>query len=171
MSRTQRTLVILGASGDLTARLLLPGLGQFLASRTGLDLQLIGVGGEEMTDAAWRRRVTGSFKAGGVDPANLSGVVKQSNYLHTDATDPEALQKVLDSAKYPPAIYFALPPAVTELVCAALQKVKLPAGTLLALEKPFGTDLKSAVKLNRLLTTLVPERQIHRIDHFLGKST
>ncbi|MCU1508339.1 MAG: glucose-6-phosphate dehydrogenase [Glaciihabitans sp.] len=171
MSRTQRTLVILGASGDLTARLLLPGLGQFLASRTGLDLQLIGVGGEEMTDAAWRRRVTASFKAGGVDPANLSGVVKQSNYLHADATDPEALQKVLDSAKYPPAIYFALPPAVTELVCASLQKVKLPAGTLLALEKPFGTDLKSAVKLNRLLTTLVPERQIHRIDHFLGKST
>ena len=47
----------------------------------------------------------------------------------------------------------------------------MPEGTILALEKPFGTDLDSARALNRRLEQLVPERQIHRIDHFLGKST
>ncbi len=49
--------------------------------------------------------------------------------------------------------------------------MKLPAGTVLALEKPFGTDLASARALNRLLATFIPEKQVHRIDHFLGKST
>ena len=44
-------------------------------------------------------------------------------------------------------------------------------GTVLAVEKPFGTDLESARALNRLLQTLVPEEQVFRVDHFLGKST
>src|SRR4051794_6615460 len=129
MSRTQRTLIILGASGDLTARLLLPGLGQFLTERTSIDFELIGIGGEPMTDAAWHKKVTTAFTSGGGDKATLNSVVTKSTYLNADATDPVVLQKVLNEAAYPPAIYFALPPAVTERVCAALHKVTLPAGT------------------------------------------
>lgn len=53
----------------------------------------------------------------------------------------------------------------------ALGTVPLPAGTVLALEKPFGTDADSAAALNRRLVGLVPEEQVFRIDHFLGKST
>jgi glucose-6-phosphate 1-dehydrogenase len=60
---------------------------------------------------------------------------------------------------------------VTEASCRALDTIELPEGTSLALEKPFGTDLASAVALNRLVSRLVPETQVHRVDHFLGKST
>jgi len=68
MSTNRRTLVILGASGDLTARLLLPGLGQLLSTQQDLEVELIGVGSEPMTDAAWRKRVTASFTAGASTP-------------------------------------------------------------------------------------------------------
>jgi glucose-6-phosphate 1-dehydrogenase len=171
MSPKRRTLVILGASGDLTARLLLPGLGQLLSAGTGLEIELIGVGSEPMTPAAWRKRVTSSFKAGGADARTVSSVIAKTLYFDADATDPDALGRILAACSGTPALYFALPPAVTEKVCATLAKMKLPAGIILALEKPFGTDLKSARSLNRLLETFVSEKQVHRVDHFLGKST
>jgi glucose-6-phosphate 1-dehydrogenase len=171
MGSPRRTLVILGASGDLTARLLLPGLGQLISQRPDLDIELIGVGSEPMTAAQWRKRVTTSFTAGGSDAAAVKPVIAASSYFDADATSAEDLGKILSGATGTPAIYFALPPAVTEKVVARLSKMKLPAGIVLALEKPFGTDLRSARALNRLLATFIPEKQIHRVDHFLGKST
>jgi glucose-6-phosphate 1-dehydrogenase len=178
MSSKRRTLVILGASGDLTARLLLPGLGQLISLRPDLDIELIGVGGVPMTPAQWRSRVTASFKSGNALPKSgnaqadaVKAVIAASTYVEADATDPEALAKILRTCSGIPAIYFALPPAVTEKVVATLSKMKLPPGIVLALEKPFGTDLASARALNRLLATFLPEKQIHRVDHFLGKST
>ncbi len=165
------SLVILGAGGDLTKRLLLPGLGQLLDSDRGYDLQLIGVGFDPMTDAEWRSRVRDSFTAGGASSARSKAVAKASRYLQADVTKPADLQRILDTASGAPALYFALPPHVTIAACASLEKVTLPKGTVLCLEKPFGTDLRSAEALNRQLTRLVPEKQVHRIDHFLGKST
>ena len=64
-----------------------------------------------------------------------------------------------------------MPPAIAAKACAALESVTLPEGLILALEKPFGTDEVSAVTLNAQLAALVPEDQVHRIDHFLGRST
>jgi glucose-6-phosphate 1-dehydrogenase len=165
------TLVILGAGGDLTARLLLPGLGQLLQSDRPVELRLIGVGQDAMTDAAWRRRVTEAFRGAGATGARAKSVAERSSYLQADVTDPEDLGRVLDAASGTPAFYFALPPAVTILACRAMEKVELPKGTVLALEKPFGTDQRSAAALNRQLLKLVPEKHIHRVDHFLGKST
>ncbi|MBK0297244.1 glucose-6-phosphate dehydrogenase, partial [Bacillus sp. S34] len=55
--------------------------------------------------------------------------------------------------------------------CAVLKGIDLPAGTRLALEKPFGTDAASAEALNDLLHSFLPEERIHRVDHFLGRST
>jgi glucose-6-phosphate 1-dehydrogenase len=166
-----RTLVILGASGDLTARLLLPGLGQLISQRPDLDLELVGVGSAPMTPAQWKKRVSTSFKLGGADAAKVKSVMEASSYRVADATDPTELAAILADCKGTPAIYFALPPAVTEKVVETLAKMKLPSGIVLALEKPFGTDLRSARALNRLLASFIPERQVHRVDHFLGKST
>jgi glucose-6-phosphate 1-dehydrogenase len=163
--------VILGASGDLTARLLLPGLGQLLSTQQDLDVELIGVGSEPMTDAAWRKRVTASFRSGGVDPVSVKSVIDGSRYFDADATSADDLGRLFAACTGSPALYFALPPAVTERVCATLATMKLPSGITLALEKPFGTDLRSARALNRLLATFVSEKQVHRVDHFLGKST
>ncbi len=60
---------------------------------------------------------------------------------------------------------------MTEQSCAVLKDLDLPSGTRLALEKPFGTDAESAEHLNDVLHSFLPEERIHRVDHFLGRST
>jgi glucose-6-phosphate 1-dehydrogenase len=163
------TLIILGAGGDLTSRLLLPGLASLLASKRGEAVELIGVDRGELDDAAWHAKVTASFAA---EESELGAAVAAgSRYIQADATDPADLRRVLGEAKGRVALYFALPPAVTILVCTALSTFDLPKGLVFALEKPFGTDLATARALNRRLVKLVPEQQIFRVDHFLGKST
>ncbi|MGB3910182.1 MAG: glucose-6-phosphate dehydrogenase [Pseudolysinimonas sp.] len=163
------TLVILGAGGDLASRLLLPGLASLLASSRGSNIQLIGVDRDPLTAAAWGRRIGTAFA--GVE-SQLSDRVRDSSlYLQADVTDAEALARVFAAAKGRIALYFALPPAVTVLACRTLATMPIPDGTVLAVEKPFGTDFESARALNRLLQTLVPEEQVFRVDHFLGKST
>lgn len=165
------TLVIFGAGGDLSQRLLLPGVGQVLHSGRGQAFRLIGVGQDPRTDADWRTRVAHSFADGGAAGDRVDAVVKESVYLQADVTDAGQLRRILDACSGVPALYFALPPSVTIAACSALEAVELPAGTVLGLEKPFGTDLASARQLNRRLLRLVPENQVHRVDHFLGKST
>lgn len=164
------TLLILGASGDLTKRLLLPGLATLLASKRGRSLQLVGAGMDELGTQAWRERVSSSFKSSGAKGRLLTETARKSRYYQTDVTDPDQLATLLGECPGTPAIYFALPPAVTARVCAALGKVDYPKGMVLVLEKPFGTDEESAHRLNQLLTSLVPENQVHRVDHFLGHS-
>jgi glucose-6-phosphate 1-dehydrogenase len=163
------TLVILGAGGDLTSRLLLPGLASLLSSERGRDIRLIGVDRDPLSPAAWTRRLAAAFR--GVEGARIDRVRESSTYLQADVTDSDALGRVLAAATGRVALFFALPPAVTVLACRTLATMKLPEGIVLALEKPFGTDLASARSLNRLLQKLVPEEQVFRVDHFLGKST
>ncbi|WP_010203169.1 glucose-6-phosphate dehydrogenase [Salinibacterium sp. PAMC 21357] len=163
------TLIILGAGGDLTARLLLPGLASFLASDEAQNLSLIGVDRQEMDDAAWQKRVASSFSA--QQSSASSAVVQGARYLQADVTDAAQLLEVLGQASGRIALYFALPPAITQKVCTAIANEQLPAGIVFALEKPFGSDEASARSLNRLLAKILPEEQIFRVDHFLGKST
>ena len=163
------TLVILGANGDLTSRLLLPGLASFVASTRGSSITLIGVDRGEVSDTDWRQKVATAFAA---TPSELgTTIANQSRYIKADVTSEPDLAAVLAAAPGRVALYFALPPAVTILACTALSKVALPKGIAFALEKPFGTDLKSAKALNRLLQKMLPEEQLFRVDHFLGKST
>ena len=163
------TLIILGAGGDLTSRLLLPGLASLLASSRGQSVQLIGVDRAPLSDAKWQAQVAKAFKA---TPSALADrVAKKSFYLQGDATSATDLMRAIDAATGRVALYFALPPAVAALAVAALAGEKMPPGIVLALEKPFGTDLASAKALNRLLQTFLPEQQVFRVDHFLGKST
>ncbi|GAA1852336.1 glucose-6-phosphate dehydrogenase [Microlunatus capsulatus] len=172
MSSPIRTFLLLGASGDLAGRLLLPALADLLeAEPDRRDLVLVGAGAEDWDDATWQDRVRTSFGAAEVSPATLDAVLATTRYQQTDVTDGGALSTLLASCDAPPALYFALPPAVTVKACTALLDVELPEGTVLVLEKPFGTDQASAADLNRLLTRLVPEAQVHRVDHFLGRST
>ena len=105
------TLVILGAGGDLTSRLLLPGLASLLASSRGEKLQLIGVDRGEMTDAAWRSRVRAAFAAFRSDLGER--VARDSFYLQADATSADDLAAVLAASTGRTAVYFALPPAIT----------------------------------------------------------
>src|SRR5690606_19765520 len=69
------------------------------------------------------------------------------------------------------AIYLALPPSLFPTVVATLQQVGLHPGSRLVVEKPFGEDLDSAMRLNRLLANLLPEQAVFRVDHFLAMTT
>ena len=167
----KQTLLILGASGDLTGRLLLPGLGGLLASGAGEDLLLLGSGVDDWDDEHWRTRIRDSFTGAEVSGPRLDAVADSARYLQADVTDEGDLRRLLGACAGNVLVYFALPPAITEKACDALTRVGLPDGTRLVMEKPFGTDAASAQALNELLLKLVPEDHVHRVDHFLGMAT
>ncbi len=166
-----RTLLVLGATGDLAARLLLPGLGQLLEREPERRLALVGSGTEDWDDERWRSQVDASFATVGADGGAAAAAQAGARYVRADATGAGELAGLVAGCEAPVAIYFALPPAVTAAACAALVDVPLPEGTRLVLEKPFGTAAVEAAALNALVTRLVPEDQVHRVDHFLGRST
>ena len=133
------------------------------------DLTVIGVDRDARTDAEWRSIVLKSFLT---EPsAAADAVLAGTRYIQGDATNATDLAAVLAAAPGRIALYFALPPAVSMLACTALSTIDLPKGIIFGLEKPFGRDLESARALNRLLETTLPEEQVFRVDHFLGKST
>src|SRR3954451_12243178 len=173
MAGSDQTLLILGASGDLAGRLLLPGLAGLLALGSDAHgrLALLGSGAEDWDDERWRRRVADSFGESGVGGAARDAVSSETRYVKADVTAEADLRKLLDACEGRVVIYFALPPSVTERACEALTKIGLPDGSRLVMEKPFGTDAKSAEALNELVTKLVPEDHVHRVDHFLGMAT
>ncbi|MBJ2120019.1 glucose-6-phosphate dehydrogenase [Arthrobacter sp. MSA 4-2] len=171
-----RTLLILGASGDLTGRLLLPGLARLIRTGRAKGLSLVGAGSDPWDDEKWRARIDESFAAaietsGEQGRRALQEVRDTSTYHHVDVTAGGVLTELVASLEGPVAIYFALPPTVSQLACTAAAPFGLPADTRLVMEKPFGTDRESAHQLNLGLARLVPEHNIHRVDHFLGKAT
>ena len=168
--RTQ-TLLLLGAGGDLTTRLLLPGLGGLVASSSMGGLFLLGSSREEGSDEEWRATVARAFSDGDASGPAVDTVVRNTRYLTGDATDDGDLRRLLDHRRGRLIIYFALPPAIMVESCRALARIGVPRGTRLVLEKPFGTDMADASALNELLHAFVPEDHIHRVDHFLGMST
>lgn len=171
MSQTVTTLLILGATGDLSSRLLLPAVGQLLTRAPERRLRLVGAGREDWTQEHWSEVVTTSFGTVDSEGTGVDEAVAGTRYQQVDVTDPEALAALLASCEGPIAVYFALPPAIAVKACDALAAHELPEGTVLALEKPFGTDAESARALNARLAALVPEERIHRVDHFLGRAT
>ncbi len=168
---TLRSLIILGATGDLTRRLLLPALDgvlqQWQADGRDLQLELIGAGHSAEGESDWASALSESLGDGGTREA----VRESARFEVVDATSTADLRAVIESAAHTPVLYFALPPAITEQAIEALSAVELPEGTRLALEKPFARDARSAAALNGRLAEIAPESHVHRVDHFLGKST
>lgn len=172
MSQPIGTLLLLGASGDLAGRLLMPALGQLLdAEPERRSIVLVGAGSEDWDAATWQQRVRSAFESAKVSSETIDAVLSSTRYSKADVTSADDMKSLIEASPPAPALYFALPPAVTENACKALQQLSLPPGTTLALEKPFGTNEASAASLNDQLANLVPETQVHRIDHFLGRST
>lgn len=165
------TFLVLGAGGDLTSRLLLPGLASLLAVETDRDVRVIGADMAELTDDTFREKIRTSFATVGCAADITEKIVGNARYFKADLTDKAALEQIVAASTDDLVIYFALPPAVTMKVCAVLESVDLPRDTRLGLEKPFGTSEASARELNDQLQRVVPEHQIYRVDHFLGTST
>jgi len=161
------TLFILGATGDLTSRLLLPSLAALLGKTPDKRVVLRGAGTEPWGESEWRQTVEKGF----ADAADALKQVEIADYVQSDVTDAAAVKTLVEGLDPNTVLYFALPPAVTGAAIDAMEGLTLPEGTVLAMEKPFGEDEATARELNEKLTALVPEEQVFRVDHFLGRST
>ncbi len=184
------SLVIFGASGDLTRRKLGPALWSLYAARTLPEpFAIIATGRTGMSDDEFRRRMRdaiGEFAR--IQPPSehvwerFAGAL---SYVAGDPTDPalygklEAALRAIEAARPGPPnrlYYCATPPSLYDDIIANLGASGLARGsaggvTRIVVEKPFGRDYESAKALDRQLAAAFREEQIYRIDHYLGKET
>jgi glucose-6-phosphate 1-dehydrogenase len=164
-------LVFFGATGDLAYKKIFPAL-QAMVKRGHLSAPVIGVAKAGWKLEQLRARARDSLeKHGGVDPGafdKLCGLLRYVDGDYNDFTTYEALRKELGSTQHP-AHYLAIPPVLFGLVVEQLGKSGCAKNARVVVEKPFGTDLTSARKLNRILLGTFDETAIFRIDHYLGK--
>jgi glucose-6-phosphate 1-dehydrogenase len=175
--RTPQVVVLFGATGDLSRRKLIPGLFHLAASGFIPGCRIIGVsldsldsegfralaaqavaefGARKFTDEEWRTFAAGlEYVPLGAGPAALHAAVERA-------------EKSL-GAESRRLHYLSVPPAAALAAVKMLGEAGLVPGSRIIMEKPFGTDLASAVALNRALHEVFAEEQIFRIDHFLGK--
>lgn len=183
------TIVIFGASGDLTKRKLLPALYNLKCLKLlPQDFAIIGVAVSDGNDEMYRDKITEDihqFATHSVDKDEWDDFVKRSYYIAGDFNNPETFKhlagKIADvqkTHKLPGNIlfYLAVAPSFFSKVVDQLGAVDLTAETddawrRVIVEKPFGHDLTSARQLNAELTKSLNEKQIYRIDHYLGKET
>jgi glucose-6-phosphate 1-dehydrogenase len=182
-------LVIFGASGDLTHRLLMPALYNLAA--TGLLPQafaLIGVGRSEFSNEAFRAGLADSlpkFATRQIDESVVKKVLACVAYVQGEPDDDETYKKIgreltrierEHGTQGNRLFYLATPPTAfapigRHLGQSGLAREAGGAWRRLVIEKPFGTDLASARALNQELLGILNEDQIFRIDHYLGKET
>jgi glucose-6-phosphate 1-dehydrogenase len=182
------TLVIFGAHGDLTKRLLMPSLYN-LASGKLLDdkFRIIGVDLADGNDDEWRKSLSDTMQDFTKDP-NAEFYVKQVDqevwgwvtqrlsYFKADFTKPEDIARLADKVSGNAVFYLAVAarffgPVVDQLGEGGLLKESDGAFRRVVIEKPFGEDLDSAKALNARILKQGGEKQFFRIDHFLGKET
>ncbi|OII40180.1 hypothetical protein BIU99_06445 [Plantibacter sp. MMLR14_011] len=168
---TKRTIAILGANGDLAKRLLIPGLGEVVDAARDISLQIIGAARTPQPNEEWRATVRASLEDAGIGARTVDALVSTTEFIPTDASDPDELRALLDACTGSPILYIALPPSAGRKVAEALAQIDLPDDLLIAIEKPFGDDLADAQALNAALADVVPEERLWRIDHFLGNAT
>jgi len=169
------TLVILGASGDLTRRLLMPALYRLEATGRLPAKQILGFALEERSDDTFREQSRHAIETfdGRVDAEVWSRFARKLAYRWGDLNRNGAEQ--LAGVGGDVVFYLALPPGRFASAASTLARAGLAHGQdgyrRLVVEKPFGTDTASAERLNRELHEGWSEDQIFRIDHFLGKET
>ncbi|MGC8968916.1 MAG: glucose-6-phosphate dehydrogenase [Thermus sp.] len=164
--------VILGFTGDLTRRLLLPALLRLLARGEVGDLEVLGLGREASDESEVLERLEAFLKAlPGTDLKAWAALRRRTRYLRAELT-PEGLRG-LRGLEGDAVFYLALPPALFAKAAEALGALGLAEEKTgfrrLVVEKPFGKDLASARELNAALHRHFREDQIYRMDHFLGK--
>lgn len=175
------TLVIFGASGDLTQRKLIPALHTlYTQAQLPKDFRVLGVSRTSLSDQAFQKHATAQIDSPEQD------FVEKLHYQALATTDSSAyrelktrLQKLNDSqdlSEHKLLFYLSVPPSLYYTVAKGLQSQGLNQGSekayrRLVVEKPFGYDLKSAQELNAQLKSVFAENEIYRIDHYLGKET
>ncbi len=173
--------VILGATGDLTARKLLPSLYEMI-SRQGMGEQcrILGVATSDLSEEQFRARARAALVRAGFAEDELAAWCDRAVHYQCIRPGYEALADRiagLEAEHRMPGnrvFYLALPPSAFPTAIEGLGRTGLnqsPGWTRLVIEKPFGRNLESARELNHLVHGHFDEEQIYRIDHYLGKET
>ncbi len=181
-------LVILGASGDLTKRLLMPALLNLACDRLLPEgFAVVGMGRDGMTSEEFRARQRGEIRKfctrGTVDEERWGWLESRLHYMGGEFDDPDAFARLKRLADDTAAaigaagntlLYLAISPDFFALVNQQLDTAgftRMEGARRIIVEKPFGRDLDSARSLNQSLLAHWPEEEIYRIDHYLGKET
>ncbi len=172
-----QVVVLFGATGDLARRKLLPGLARLSASSLVPDCRIIGTSLDELDDAGFRELAHDACKRFSSHPlsdtdweafaSRLSYVPQSAGAEGLSAAVSRAEDELGGMAER--LHYLSIPPSAAGSVVRRLADAKLVERSRIILEKPFGTDLASARRLNATLHEIFDEEQIFRIDHFLGK--
>jgi glucose-6-phosphate 1-dehydrogenase len=187
------TVIIMGASGDLTSRKLMPALAHLdVDGLLDPDFAVIGVSREGIDDETFRRNmddaIQTSKETGEAKPATREKFLAKLHFVSGDLLDAATYRRIAeclaqiegdDVARRGRLFYFAIPPSLYPAVLKHLSASGLAPRASearsewvrLIIEKPFGHDLESARQLNALVGRIFSERQIYRIDHYLGKET
>jgi glucose-6-phosphate 1-dehydrogenase len=162
--------VFFGATGDLAFKQIFPALAG-LVRDDGWTMPIIGIA-RHGDLASLRDRARESLAAHGIDdPELVAKLQAQLRFLNGSDDDPETFRRLRDelgSAQHP-LHYLAIPPALFGQVVRLLGTSHCADGARVIVEKPFGSDLAGARKLNSTLHEVFAEEQIFRIDHYLGK--
>lgn len=181
-------LIIFGGSGDLNKRKLIPALyNLFLDKYLPNNFQIIGIGRTEYSDDDYRemlqQEVSGFSRRGLVNQESWREFAQHIGYFVMDVQKPASFQQLdqkiheLESnwnTKANRLYYLSVAPQLFKTIATNLASTQACHDldcSRIVVEKPFGHDLESAHELNKLLTKLYDEKQIFRIDHYLGKET
>jgi glucose-6-phosphate 1-dehydrogenase len=183
--------VMVGATGDLARRKLIPAIYNLaLDNLLPLHFALVGFGRSQMDDTAYRKFIAEAIQQYSRRPIDNEhwSIFQRSTFLQPGSLEEQAdcqrlkarLEQIelLTGTGGNRIVYFSIPPGLFEIGARQLKA----AGLLyahsdrepflrLVIEKPFGIDLETAIKLNRTLLEILDESQIYRTDHYLGKET
>jgi glucose-6-phosphate 1-dehydrogenase len=170
-------IVLFGATGDLSRRKLLPGLAHLSSSALAPDIRVIGTSLEDMDEDTFRgfaQAAVTEFGHHKLTQEQWDTFAGNLTYVPQGA-GPDALGAAVARAEEQlgPDVrrlhYLSVPPKAALAVVTMLRDAKLVESSRVVMEKPFGTDLASAIVLNDQVHETFDESQIFRIDHFLGK--
>ena len=179
MASEHPTVVVLfGATGDLSQRKLLPGLLHLFRSGLLREVRVVGTSLDEHTVDSFRDLAEKSIREFG-DDLDVEAWPEFAPLLHwaPGSEGPDGLRRAVEEAeaafedgtRAQVLHYLSVPPKAALAVVEQVARAGLAERSRIVMEKPFGTDLASAVELNRHLHEVFDESQIFRIDHFLGK--
>ena len=165
-------LVLFGATGDLAKKKLFPALYD-LEELNELDVKIFGVASSKWTQDVFRENVETAIRARkpDADEKVLGKLLNEMQLLVGDYENPETFVQLAELIKdfKLPVIYLAIAPEHFAKITQGLAKVGITKKARVVVEKPFGRDLQSAIQLDSELKQVLPEDQIYRIDHYLGK--
>ncbi|MBX7430649.1 glucose-6-phosphate dehydrogenase [Mycobacterium sp. Y57] len=170
-------IVLFGATGDLARRKLLPGIAYLEQSSLTPDIRLVGTSLEDYSDDEFRalvREAIDSFGAHKLTDEQWAQFAAKISYV-PQSDGPQALAAAVarGEGELGPDVqrlhYLSVPPKAAQAVITMLKQADLVERSRVVMEKPFGTDLATAVELNAFVHETYDESQIFRIDHFLGK--